>query len=372
MNIAVARVVLLILSLGLGVALAFVLVNRWLIRLRQSWQKSAILLLTPVVVAGIFGVAALRFPPPIWSRVVFVGLVVLLLGEARRLYLRRRYAASQPLHTRPHRVSLRRPLTTTDIAIHRYAIEFEAWQGPPLRIAHLSDLHVTQKLPADYYRRALLLARETSADLIFFTGDFVTRPNSLSVLVDALRLLNGREAFAVLGNHDYWMDPQAVRGVLSAAGVQVLADEWLRYPVAGQSILIAGSDFPWSRRELELPPCQPGELRLVLSHTPDNIYRFARQSAHCVFAGHFHAGQFRLPFMGPVIVPSSYGRRFDHGHFMVNGTHLFVAGGVGVAMPPLRLYCQPDILVVEIRGGGNRRSQGDAASSGSAAAEKAA
>ena len=372
MNTLFTKFVLVVLSSLLGAALAVVLVNRWLIRLRQSWQKSAILLLTPLVVAGIFGAAAFRFPAARWVWIVLAGLGALLLGELRRLHLRRRHAASPPLDTRPHRVPLRRPLTTTDIVIHRYAIELRAWQGPPLRIAHLSDLHVTRRLPTEYYRRAILLAGETAPDLVFFTGDFVTRSNSLPVLVDALRLLNGRQTFAVLGNHDYWMDVKAIREALSASGLRVLHDEWLRLPVAGHTVLIAGSDFPWSRRKPWLPPPQPGEPRLVLSHTPDNIYRFARLGAHCLFAGHFHAGQFRLPLVGPVVVPSTYGRRFDHGHFLVHGTHLFVAGGVGVAMPPLRLYCQPDILVVDIRAGKSPTPQGSCASSGSAAAEKAA
>ena len=35
-------------------------------------------------------------------------------------------------------------------------------------------------------------------------------------------------------------------------------------------------------------------------------------------------------------------------HFIVDGTHLFVAAGIGAANPPLRVYCRPDIFVVDI------------------------
>jgi predicted MPP superfamily phosphohydrolase len=33
---------------------------------------------------------------------------------------------------------------------------------------------------------------------------------------------------------------------------------------------------------------------------------------------------------------------------VVNGTHLFVASGIGAVYPPVRIYCQPDIFVVDI------------------------
>jgi len=51
-----------------------------------------------------------------------------------------------------------------------------------------------------------------------------------------------------------------------------------------------------------------------------------------------------------VVVPSAYGRRFDHGHFVVHGTHLFVVSGIGVIGPPFRVYCQPDIFVIDVVG----------------------
>jgi predicted MPP superfamily phosphohydrolase len=89
---------------------------------------------------------------------------------------------------------------------------------------------------------------------------------------------------------------------------------------------------------------------LVLSHTPDNVYALAEQGATAVFAGHTHGGQMRVPWLGPLIVPSRYGRRFDRGHFDVEGTHLYVSAGVGADAPPLRLWCPPDLVVVDLVG----------------------
>jgi predicted MPP superfamily phosphohydrolase len=88
----------------------------------------------------------------------------------------------------------------------------------------------------------------------------------------------------------------------------------------------------------------------MLTHTPDNVYRLSRLGFAAIFAGHSHAGQIRLPVIGPLVVPSRYGRRFDHGRFIVNGTHLFVTAGIGSAEPPIRLWCHPDVLIVDVAG----------------------
>ena len=52
-----------------------------------------------------------------------------------------------------------------------------------------------------------------------------------------------------------------------------------------------------------------------------------------MLSGHNHGGQIRLPFVGPVFMPSRYSRRFDRGFFRQNGTLLYVNEGVGGKHP---------------------------------------
>jgi hypothetical protein len=47
-------------------------------------------------------------------------------------------------------------------------------------------------------------------------------------------------------------------------------------------------------------------------------------------------GQIRLPGLGALVVPSRFGRRFDRGHFDVEGTHLIVSAGVGSGIRDFR------------------------------------
>jgi hypothetical protein len=127
-----------------------------------------------------------------------------------------------------------------------------------------------------------------------------------------------------------------------------MQDRCIRLDVDGHVLIICGYEKPWSAGRWQPPVIPPGELGLMMTHTPDNAYRLSGLGYAAIFAGHYHAGQVRFPWFGPIIVPSRYGRRFDHGHFIINGTHLFVTAGVGSAVPPRRIYCQPDIFIIDI------------------------
>jgi uncharacterized protein len=271
--------------------------------------------------------------------------------------IRRSCSGSGPIDSTPHDVPLSNPVTTTDVTIHRYEVRHPHWSGPRLRIVHLTDVHVRPRLPAGYFRRVFDLAEQTEADLAVITGDFVTRRDLLPGLREVLRPIARIETFAVLGNHDYWAGPQAVSSVVIDCGLRLLTNESVTVSLDGREVVVTGYDYPWGTQMTSITPSRNGTLHVVLSHTPDNIYRISKSSADLVFSGHYHAGQVRIPHLGSVVVPSVYGRRFDHGHFVVNGTHLFVASGIGVANPPIRIYCQPDIFVVDIIEGDGKRDR---------------
>ncbi len=327
------------------------LLNRLLIQMRDARQKSFLVRaggILSVVLSGGLGYLAAGTA---WWIVPAGVLGVVALGEVRRLVVRRRYRGAAPVAEEGAGIRLTRPRTTTDLALRRYAITAPAWQGPPLRIAHVSDLHLNSHLPLAYYESVMRRVAGARPDLIFFTGDFITRSEYASQLPGVLSLAKGRlGTFGILGNHDYWADPAAVREAVTAAGVVLLADGGTRVSVDnGHSVLVAGCELPWSR--LPLPPISAaGELALLLTHTPDNIYSLRGLGYTAIFAGHYHAGQMRLPGLGALVVPSNYGRRFDHGHFIFGGTHLFVTAGVGSAEPPVRIWCQPDVFIVDVAG----------------------
>ncbi len=337
---------------GCGALLFLVLVNRRLLIVRDSRLKLPMLVVAFAVLTG--GSVFLAVSIPMAWRIGIPVLVVLAIGagEWRRLRIRRACAGSPPEDTVFHDVPLLRPVTTTDLVVHRYTVTLPAWTGKPFRIAHLSDFHVHPRFDESYYRSTLDRAEALKPDYVFFTGDYVTRCVSIPILERVMRPIGAAGNFGVLGNHDHWTDPERIRALLEAKGIRMLLNTTLGVERDGQRIELVGCDYT-GFKDIRIPPFPAGPgLKLVLCHTPDAIYKLANLGADIVFSGHNHAGQARLPWLGALIVPSHLGRRFDHGHFVIRDTHLFVSSGIGAATPPLRFYCQPDIFIVDVVGAG--------------------
>jgi len=285
--------------------------------------------------------------------VIIVGLIVLEMGHFLYRFQNR---GEPPVHRDGAHLSLLRPITTTDLVVKRYEIGVSGWKGESLRIAHLSDLHVNDQLSKDYYDITIQKINQAAPDLIFFTGDFVTDIRCSKLLPELLQGLRARlGTYAVFGNHDYWSDPVKLTNIAKSANIHLINNGWRCIQLdTPNDILIQGCDDPWGDDRWQAPKAENGQLNLALAHTADNIYRLNEAGAQVVFTGHYHAGQFQVPGYGPIVIPSSYGKRFYQGHFLINGTHLFVSAGVGAADPPVRIYCQPEIFIVDIYGENNR------------------
>jgi uncharacterized protein len=350
-----------------GCAYLFFL-NRYLIELKDRGRKFPIIATSLVAAAMGSAVVGYLSAGTLWMAVPCAVLAATLLGEVRRAVLRWRCRGDPPVMQENVGISLGQPLTTTDLAFARYEITCRGWSGRDLRIAHVSDFHANHSLPLTYYESAMRWVAETQPDLVFLTGDFVSKREFVPLLPRFLSLARGRlGTIAVLGNHDYWASGTEVADAVRSAGATWLGSGCLDLVVekpttpsedapgqeitsSGAFLRVCGCEEPWARGEWHPP--EPDVLTVVLTHTPDNIYKLSGPGVAAVFAGHYHAGQVRVPGLGALVVPSAYGRLFDHGHFFVNGTHLFVTAGVGAAVPPFRVYCQPDIFIVDIRGDG--------------------
>lgn len=342
-------------ALGFGLLWVFawsvawaLLVMERVLELHEGPPRSALSLLGFLLIAGSARWAMRALPRSRWRYLPLVVLGVVALREGRRHVLRRQYTASAPVRRVGPAQSLSRPVTTTDLAVSYYRLSAHQLTAPRLRIVALTDLHISPALPAEYFDHVRTLVAAQDPDLILLTGDFVSFPKNIELLERLFaRPWSARFAtLAVLGNHDFWTDAKRVRETLSAGGVTLVENGCWHLPTAVGHVAVCGTDAPWGP-ELSAA-LDRSELNVVLSHTPDNVYRLAEQGASLVFAGHTHGGQIRLPGIGSIVVPSRNGRMFDEGHFRVDGADLFVSAGVGADDPPLRVYCQPEIFVVDL------------------------
>ena len=344
---------ILLLTWGLGpsssVCLALFLVNRWLINWVDGPFKNFAI--------GATGFAAVGFA--IWSvqsslltSVVLpvVMLSIFALGEIHRAYLRASYrprgGGGSPIGPTP----LLRPFTTTDVVTRHYTTIADLGVER-IRIAQLSDLHFNATLPARYFERVFEKVRAQSPDLLVITGDFISKAEYFPVLERLLPLFPKAPlgVYSILGNHDYWTKiPEEICQELSRAGITPLGGRCEAILLPGpRRLVLCGTEKPWGPHAL-LATKEAEDYVVVLSHTPDNIYEWSER-ADVMFAGHNHGGQLRIPVLGALVMPSRYGRRFDRGHFKVKRTELFVSSGIGVDRPHVRLFCPPEIVVLDIK-----------------------
>lgn len=222
-----------------------------------------------------------------------------------------------------------------------------AWTG--LKVLHLTDLHMCGTPDRRYYQEVMERCNAWEPDIVAVTGDFVDSIHHHGWIIPTLGWLRWKvAAFAVLGNHDSWYDPDSVRRQLEQVGIQVLANRWDRIDVRGEPMVIVGNESPWFRPAPDLSECPAEPFRFCLTHTPDNIVWARRNKVDLMLAGHVHGGQVRLPVIGPILVPSKYGRRYASGTFHEPPTILHVGRGLG-SEQPLRFGCPPEVTLLTLQ-----------------------
>lgn len=219
-----------------------------------------------------------------------------------------------------------------------------------LRIAHLSDLHMTGRLTRSYYEEVADETNSLEPDLIALTGDICEKQPCLDWIVPVLGRLRARcGKFFVLGNHETRLpDVGILRELLAQAGFVDLAGRWLLHKVAGVPIVLAGTELPWFGVAPDMTDAPDDVLRILLSHSPDQLPAAQRDNFPLMLAGHNHGGQIRLPLVGPLITPSVYGSRYAGGLYYEPPTLLHVSRGIA-GVHPLRFNCPPELplLVLE-------------------------
>ncbi len=222
----------------------------------------------------------------------------------------------------------------------------EALDG--LQVVQLTDFHFAPCFERHFFELVADACGLWTADLLLVTGDIVEHDDTIDWIEPVLRRLEARLGkFAVLGNHDEQHRPGDVVRGLTQAGFDVLEGRWATVTARGSSIAIGGTDFPWGPAidPLEIPPA---DLRILLSHSPDLFYKAREWGVDLMFSGHNHGGQIRLPFVGPIFMPSRYSRRFDRGFFRAGRTLLYVSEGIA-GKHPVRYGCHPEITRFVLR-----------------------
>jgi predicted MPP superfamily phosphohydrolase len=227
-----------------------------------------------------------------------------------------------------------------------------------VRIAVLTDLHVGS--PFNGLAKLHAVLERTNAarpDIICILGDLVVQgviggrfvaPEQTAAELKALRAPAG--VFAVLGNHDGWLDHDRVKRALEQNGIRVIEESAVRTQTPAGPLWIAGISDLWTGVHdvrTALDAVEDDAPVILLTHNPDVFPDIPKRVA-LTLAGHTHGGQVRLPFVGRPVVPSQFGQRYAAGHVVEDGRHLFVATGVGTSILPVRFRVPPAVTVLTV------------------------
>lgn len=238
-----------------------------------------------------------------------------------------------------------------DFSVRTYALPQlpAAWDG--LSILHLTDLHLCGTPDRTFYQHVVERCNDWRPDIVAVTGDVVDSFKHHRWVVPVLGRLKWKiAAFAILGNHDTWYEPDRVRRRLRKLGMNVIGNTWKQIDVHGQPLVVVGHEGPWFGPVPDLSNCPPDVFRLCLSHTPDNIAWARENRMDVMLAGHVHGGQIRFPLIGSVFVPSRYSRRYDCGSFHEPPTLMHVSRGLA-GQHPLRYNCRPEATLIVLKKG---------------------
>ncbi|HEV7656831.1 MAG TPA: metallophosphoesterase [Mycobacteriales bacterium] len=244
----------------------------------------------------------------------------------------------------------------------------------PLRLLHLSDLHLTsaQKRKREWIRRLGRL----EPDLVVVTGDFLAGMDAVGPVLAALEPLLERPGAFVPGNNDYYAPraknplryfvpeknrvfgarlpwPDLATAMTDAGWVDV-TNRRATLKAGDRVIALAGTDDPHLGRDRYAPaPADPSaDLRLGVTHSPEPrvLDAFTADGYELILAGHTHGGQLRVPGYGAIVTNCGIDRARARGLSRWDDrAWLHVSPGLGTSpYAPVRFCCPPEATLLKL------------------------
>jgi uncharacterized protein len=343
-------------SLGLsafiaaGLYLTFALADwgliKWLARARRSFGPvGPLLFILTIPRLGVMGITALigwLFTPP-------VGLLMIILLQLAGFLVYWWGMVKEPFK----------------LGLTRQVVPTPGWPhgAPPLRLLHLSDLHVERLTQRE--AQLLELVNEAKPDVIVITGDYLNLSyvNEPTARAEVRRVLAQLSApygvYATLGSP--LVDPRATTpSLFDGLNIRLLRDEVavLRW-ADGRAVSLLGLDCDHDlevdaaafKQLIALAPAD--SLRVLLYHSPELMPLAQQYPLNLYLCGHTHGGQARLPLFGALVTSSVWGKRYEMGRYVEHNTMLYISRGLGMegmSMPRIRLLCPPEMVLFNLNG----------------------
>lgn len=241
------------------------------------------------------------------------------------------------------------------LEVNRKRIRIESSSRPAhqtikhLRLAHFSDVHLIGCPGKGFHDFVTDQLIELKPDAFIFTGDLVDQIDLLDWAMESFAKMKAvAPGYFILGNHDWHLDHAHIRNSIEDTGWINVAGMGRIVCIADIPILLAGTEAPWLGENPVVSQRSSEDLRLLLSHAPDQRDYAIANDFDMMLSGHNHGGQVILPLMGPVYSPSKFGVKYSGGVFQHRDMMIHVSRGVA-AKDPLRWNCRPEITLLELQ-----------------------
>ena len=255
-----------------------------------------------------------------------------------------------------------RILTTDKVLLHSEALPFDANH---LRIVFLSDIHWGFWFSDADLNNLIVKINSLRPDLVLFGGDYATDHESA---LQFFRKLQGMTKihsrygiFGVPGETDCGEDSQD-RVLLSEAmlnaGITPLLNKAEYIQIGSGKICIAGlDDVSAGKPDLKslVSSISGADYVVFLAHNPSVIpdAQLTQDSSGSLswfnlgLFGHTHGGQMML-LSGLLGIADDVPDRYLSGWLTENRVNLLISRGIGTSVYPGRLFCQPQIHLIEV------------------------
>lgn len=263
--------------------------------------------------------------------------------------------------------------------LRRFEVPVLEPDAEPLRILHISDLHM---MPGQGRKQAWVAGLYgTDPDLVVVTGDNMASPDAVPGVLRALDpFLAAVPGAFVFGSNDYkgpvWRNPlryvlpiddeyvqgvdlpyEDLRAAFTAAGWADLNNARTVLKAGGRTIELAGVDDPHVEKDdypsVAGPVSAGADLHIGVTHTPASrvLDPMAADGFELLLAGHTHGGQVCVPGYGALTTNCDLPTSMAKGLHRRPGTDawLHVSAGLGThPTAPVRFSCRPEASVLTL------------------------
>lgn len=231
------------------------------------------------------------------------------------------------------------------------------------KIVHISDIHYGRVFDDESFQKLIDSINEQKPDIVVLTGDLIDKDtkmttnmaNKISKLLNKINATTGK--YAINGNNDLNFDEWI--NIVTEGGFKDLNNTYdTIYKDGYSNIFIAGTSTVEDKLSIndKLKTSidylnsfeKDGPIyKILLLHEPDVIDDMSVNPFDLILAGHSHAGQIRLPFIGAIILPDGAKKYYDS-HYKIENSDLYISNGLGVSNYNFRLFNTPSYNIYRL------------------------